>query len=175
MLLLIGENAVIGTIFEELETDHRIDDVYVSTNEKFAADFEEYIAEYPYNKPQLSIEGHCLVPNLLGWRSSVECLIGSFVVIVVSEPPEPALSAGPTAPPKRVKAVDSHGGGVKPFFDVVSVSVVELTAQFTTCEGSQIARSIDEKLCVGDIVFLGEAVEKRRRGVCPAAAVDINF
>jgi hypothetical protein len=61
-----------------------------------------------------------------------------------------------------VKAVDSHGDGVKPFFDVVSLAVVETTAQFSTCEGSQIARSIDEKLCVGDVVFLGEAVQKRR-------------
>jgi hypothetical protein len=57
-----------------------------------------------------------------------------------------------------VKAVDSHGGGVKPLFDVVSLSIVELTAQFTTHTGSQIARSIDEKLWIGDIVFLRESV-----------------
>jgi len=56
MLLPIGENTVIGTVFEELETDDRIDDVYVSTNKKFAADFEQYIADSPYDKPQLSIE-----------------------------------------------------------------------------------------------------------------------
>ena len=87
------------------------------------------------------------------------------MVIVVSEPPEPALSAGPTAPPKRVKAVDSHGDGLKPFFDVVSLSIVELTVQFTTCEGSQIACSIDEKLCVGDVVFLSEPMQKRSRGI----------
>jgi hypothetical protein len=62
-----------------------------------------------------------------------------------------------------VKAVDSHGDRVKLFVDVVSLSIVELTAQLTTYNGSQIARSIDEKLCVGDIVFLGEAMEER----CP--------
>jgi hypothetical protein len=74
-----------------------------------------------------------------------------------------------------VKAVDSHGNGVKPFFDVVSLSIVELTAQLTTCEGSQIARSIDEKLCICDIVFLGEAMQKRRCGVSPAAAEHVYF
>jgi len=79
------------------------------------------------------VKRHCLVLNLLSWRFAVECLIWPFVVVVVSEPPEPPLSTGPTAPPKRVKAVDSHGDGLKPFFDVVSLSIVELTAQFTTC------------------------------------------
>ena len=80
-----------------------------------------------------------------------------------------------TAPPERVKAVDPHGHGLEPFFDVVPVGIVELTAQFVTCEGSQVATSIDEKLRLGDIVFLGETVEKRRRGVYPVATVDINF
>ncbi len=40
--------------------------------------------------------------------------------------------------------------------------IVKPTAQFVTREGSQIAASIDEKLCVGDIVFLGEPMQKRR-------------
>ena len=64
---------------------------------------------------------------------------------------------------------------MKPFFDVVSLAVVELTAQFTMREGSQIARSINERLCVGDIVFLGESMQERRRGTDPAAAEHINF
>ena len=68
-----------------------------------------------------------------------------------------------------MKAVDPHGHGLEPFFDVVPVGIVELTAQFVTSEGSQVAASIDEKLRLGDIVFLGEAVEKRRRGTDPAA------
>jgi len=45
---------------------------------------------------------------------------------------------------------------------VVPVVIVELTAQTVTREDSQIATSIDEKLCVGDVVFLGETVEERR-------------
>jgi glucose-1-phosphate thymidylyltransferase len=56
MLLPIGEQTVIGTIFEALEQEPRIDDVYVSANEAFAADFEAYLADTDYEKPQLSIE-----------------------------------------------------------------------------------------------------------------------
>jgi len=53
-----------------------------------------------------------------------------------------------------VEAVDSHGHSLEPFFDVVPLCVVELTAQFVASEGSQIATSIDKKLRVGDVVFL---------------------
>jgi len=50
-----------------------------------------------------------------------------------------------------------------------------LTAQLVASEGSQIPTSIDEKLRLRHVVFLGEAVEKRRRGIGPAAAIDIDF
>ena len=56
MLLPIGNQTVIGTIFDALERDDRIDDVYVSTNEKFAEAFENYLADSDYEKPRLSIE-----------------------------------------------------------------------------------------------------------------------
>jgi glucose-1-phosphate thymidylyltransferase len=56
MLLPIGERTVIGTIFDALERDERIDDVYVSTNEKFAPDFEAYLEESEFEKPELSVE-----------------------------------------------------------------------------------------------------------------------
>jgi hypothetical protein len=45
---------------------------------------------------------------------------------------------------------------------VVSLSIVKLTAQFAARKGSQIVRSIDQKLYIGDIVFLGEVMQKRR-------------
>ncbi|RQH03249.1 sugar phosphate nucleotidyltransferase [Natrarchaeobius oligotrophus] len=56
MFLPIGESTVIDRIFAELETDERIDEVYVSTNERFAADFEAHLAESEFDKPRLSIE-----------------------------------------------------------------------------------------------------------------------
>jgi glucose-1-phosphate thymidylyltransferase len=56
MFLPIGDGTVIDTIFEDLEADDRIDEVFVSTNERFAEDFESYIAESPFEKPTLSVE-----------------------------------------------------------------------------------------------------------------------
>jgi glucose-1-phosphate thymidylyltransferase len=56
MFLPVGEETVIDTIFEDLEADDRIDEVFVSTNERFAEAFEEYIADSPFEKPTLSVE-----------------------------------------------------------------------------------------------------------------------
>ncbi|QFU83327.1 sugar phosphate nucleotidyltransferase [Natronorubrum aibiense] len=56
MFLPIGESTVVDRIFDALEADDRIDDVYVSTNERFAADFEAHLADSPFEKPQLSVE-----------------------------------------------------------------------------------------------------------------------
>ncbi|MHC3437220.1 sugar phosphate nucleotidyltransferase [Natrialbaceae archaeon A-gly3] len=56
MFLPVGESTVIDRIFAELEADDRIDEVYVSTNERFAPDFETHLAESEFEKPQLSVE-----------------------------------------------------------------------------------------------------------------------
>ncbi|ELZ06753.1 hypothetical protein C480_06962 [Natrialba aegyptia DSM 13077] len=34
---------------------------------------------------------------------------------------------------------------------------------------------MDEKLCLVDIVFLGESMQKRRRGVSPAPVEHVDF
>ncbi|MDY6819266.1 MAG: NDP-sugar synthase [Halobacteriales archaeon] len=56
MFLPIGESTVIDRIFTELESDDRIEDVYVSTNERFAEDFEDHLEDRGYEKAQLSVE-----------------------------------------------------------------------------------------------------------------------
>jgi glucose-1-phosphate thymidylyltransferase len=56
MLLPVGETTVIDRILTDLESDDRIDGVYVSTNERFAEDFEQHMAESDLEKPQLSVE-----------------------------------------------------------------------------------------------------------------------
>ncbi|NGM69716.1 NDP-sugar synthase [Natronolimnobius sp. AArcel1] len=56
MFLPIGESTVIDRIFTELEADERIDEVFVSTNERFAAEFEAHLADSEFEKPTLSIE-----------------------------------------------------------------------------------------------------------------------
>jgi glucose-1-phosphate thymidylyltransferase len=56
MFLPVGDNTVIDEIFEDLEADDRVDEVFVSTNERFADAFDEYLAESPFEKPTLSVE-----------------------------------------------------------------------------------------------------------------------
>ncbi|TYT60579.1 sugar phosphate nucleotidyltransferase [Natrialba swarupiae] len=56
MFLPIGDSTVVDRIFAELEADDRIDGVYVSTNERFAADFEAHLADSEFEKPRLSVE-----------------------------------------------------------------------------------------------------------------------
>ncbi|WP_123622406.1 sugar phosphate nucleotidyltransferase [Halorubrum sp. CSM-61] len=56
MFLPVGENTVIDEIFEDLEADDRVDEVFVSTNERFADTFADYLADSPFEKPTLSVE-----------------------------------------------------------------------------------------------------------------------
>ncbi|MCL7418924.1 MAG: NDP-sugar synthase [Halalkalicoccus sp.] len=56
MFLPIGDETVIDQVFAGFEDDDRIDDVYVSTNERFAAEFEEHIAASRFEKPRVSVE-----------------------------------------------------------------------------------------------------------------------
>jgi len=56
MLLPVGETTVIDRVLGELEADERIEDVYLSTNERFAEDFEAHLTETGFDKPQLSVE-----------------------------------------------------------------------------------------------------------------------
>ncbi|MFB6121188.1 MAG: sugar phosphate nucleotidyltransferase [Halobacteriaceae archaeon] len=56
MFLPIGDTVMIDHVFDALEDDDRISEVYVSTNERFADDFREHLAERPYEKPTLTVE-----------------------------------------------------------------------------------------------------------------------
>ena len=56
MFLPVGEGTVIDTIFEDLEADDRVSEVFVSTNEYFADEFEAYLSESRFEKPTLSVE-----------------------------------------------------------------------------------------------------------------------
>ena len=56
MFLPIGNSTVIDRLYADLETDDRIEEVYVSTNERFAADFDAHLTDSEYEKPRLSIE-----------------------------------------------------------------------------------------------------------------------
>ena len=56
MLLPVGPSTVIDRIFQELEQESRIDNVYVSTNELFAEDFTNHLENISFSKPKLTVE-----------------------------------------------------------------------------------------------------------------------
>ena len=56
MFLPIGESTVVDQVFDELESDDRVESVYVSTNERFAEEFAAHLAASPFEKPELSVE-----------------------------------------------------------------------------------------------------------------------
>ncbi|WP_435116399.1 nucleotidyltransferase family protein [Halolamina sp. C58] len=56
MFLPVGEGTVIDDVFADLEADSRVDEVYVSTNERFADDFRDYLADSEFEKPVVSVE-----------------------------------------------------------------------------------------------------------------------
>jgi glucose-1-phosphate thymidylyltransferase len=75
MFLPIGDSTVIDRIFEELETDDRITEVYVSTNERFADDFEAYLSDRDFSKPRLSVEETTGEDEKLGVVGALEQLV----------------------------------------------------------------------------------------------------
>jgi glucose-1-phosphate thymidylyltransferase len=56
MFLPVGDTTVVDRIFAELESDDRIDEVFVSTNERFADEFRDHIAASGFEKPVVSVE-----------------------------------------------------------------------------------------------------------------------
>ncbi|MEY7850766.1 sugar phosphate nucleotidyltransferase [Natrarchaeobius sp. A-rgal3] len=56
MFLPVGESTVIDDVLAQLEADERIDDVYVSTNERFAESFTSHLESQEYRKATVSIE-----------------------------------------------------------------------------------------------------------------------
>ena len=75
MLLPLGEQTVIDRIYASLEREARIDEVFVSTNERFAPDFEQHHAAMQFQKPKLSIEPTRAEAEKLGVIGALRALI----------------------------------------------------------------------------------------------------
>jgi glucose-1-phosphate thymidylyltransferase len=75
MFLPIGDSTVIDQVFTELETDDRIEDVYVSTNERFADDFRAHLAGSSLEKPTISVEETTAEDEKLGVIGALAQLI----------------------------------------------------------------------------------------------------
>jgi glucose-1-phosphate thymidylyltransferase len=56
MLLPVGESTVIDGIVDDLEGDERISEIFISTNEAFADEFETHFAERGTDKITMSVE-----------------------------------------------------------------------------------------------------------------------
>lgn len=56
MFLPVGDETVIDRVFKQLETDDRIERVYVSTNVRFEEDFRDHLDQADFEKPELSVE-----------------------------------------------------------------------------------------------------------------------
>ncbi|OTE98531.1 nucleotidyltransferase family protein [Halorubrum sp. SD612] len=76
MFLPVGENTVIDEIFEDLEADDRVDEVFVSTNERFADTFADYLDDSPFEKPTLSVEETVEEDEKFGVVGALEQLVG---------------------------------------------------------------------------------------------------
>lgn len=75
MILPMGENLVIDYILEELESDSRIEDVFVSTNKRFANVFETHLNAKSYEKPTVSVEGTNAEEEKLGVVGALSQLV----------------------------------------------------------------------------------------------------
>lgn len=64
-----------------------------------------------------------------------------------------------------MEAVNVHFEGVKPRFDGISIGIVNPAAQSQSREASPITELIDEKLRLGEIVFLREFLEECSRRI----------
>ena len=92
---------------------------------------------------------HCIVSDLLRWRSISYRLMRSLAVIVMYELRTTAANAWSTAHPRVMEAVDPHFERLKTFFDQVSVCILTLTVKSQSIKDSLIAEAINEKHGLG--------------------------
>jgi glucose-1-phosphate thymidylyltransferase len=78
MFLPVGGETVVDGVFADLEADDRIEDVYVSTNERFAGAFADHLAASRFEKPRLSVEETTAEDEKLG-------VVGALAQLVARE------------------------------------------------------------------------------------------
>lgn len=65
-LLPLGDKPIIAYVLDELEAIDRIDDILISTNAKFADDFEAFLTEHNYGKTRVLVEDHTAEEGKIG-------------------------------------------------------------------------------------------------------------
>lgn len=79
MFLPLGGETVIDETLSALESDPRIGEVYISTNAKFADDFEEYLTRSGLDKPRVCVEDTATEDEKLG-------VVGALATLIAEEP-----------------------------------------------------------------------------------------
>ena len=72
--------------------------------------------------------------------------MAATVIVVGGVGSQPALGAGLTAVPGFVEPLDSHRIRLKELLNDVSVSVVEIAAEVSPCESSEIPHTVDSSI-----------------------------
>jgi glucose-1-phosphate thymidylyltransferase len=85
MFLPVGDSTVIDQIFAELEADDRIDEVFVSTNERFAEDFRSRLDDSEFDKPTLTIEDTTEEDEKFGVVGALAQLFDNLISFGVSD------------------------------------------------------------------------------------------
>lgn len=91
MLLPVGETTVLDRILDELESEDRVEEVYLSTNERFASSFREHLDQTNFHKPRLSIEETTAEGEKFGVIGALaqlvkrENLVGDGLVVVAGD------------------------------------------------------------------------------------------
>jgi len=74
-LLPLADGTIIDPLLEDLEQETRIENVIISTNQRFESDFSQFLADRDYNKPELFIEDTESEGEKLGTLGAINLLI----------------------------------------------------------------------------------------------------
>ncbi len=86
-LLPLDGKPIIAYVLDELETVDAIDEIFISTNAKFADDFEAFLAEQDYAKTQVRVEDHTREEEKIG-------SLGAIIQIIADEEPDDYVVVG---------------------------------------------------------------------------------
>lgn len=104
---------------------------------------------------RIRLIGRCLVKPPLP-ECAVKRLMRALRVIIASEPPELAASAGWTAAPRRIEAVRLLFEHLPPL-DVVVAAVLHVTTQSQSGQNGPISEAIDQQFHFREVMMLSES------------------
>lgn len=74
-LLPLAERKIVDFILKDLEKEGRVDQVFISTNKKFAQDFKNHLKEKNYSKAEIFVEDTFAEQEKLGALGAIDLLV----------------------------------------------------------------------------------------------------